>query len=600
MENIWIPELVPLDQCGPNPWQVRAEDAAHVMDVARSIAEHDLIQPGTGRRVDGRVQLAVAHTRLAAFRYLNEQFGVPGNGQAGDKYTAFPVIVRELSDEQMAAYAIEENFKRKDLSAIEKGRALQRYLTDFGKTQAEAGERLNLTQSAVSHLLRLLDLPEPVQDLVNQGALPERFARQLVSLAKVAPEDVVQAAQVIAEAPADERDETADRQIGNLLDEHGRSLSPRSGSHWPMDWRPEADPEAASPTSSSTLTTGLGLTCQSCPARVVTQGESTCTSLLCFEARKAAWLQRELERVAAKFKVAIAAPGESVKTLEVGYGNESDIKVLLKRKSKPDCLRVMPITEDGYSYKYSYHSDVLGSRVIALGSTDPTVLRREQAAKEARAKGVDLPADDEIRGQAADQEEAEREERREARAAVRRAMHDIPWLIFHTAEACGEQLQVSGMTLRWMYELVEDHYHTPNGWLQFDELFDPLDDQMPSVLSKKKAPDSLVRQMLLVHRFSSEIWTGFDPKQSYDWPRTLEMVQKTCEELDLKPGTGWNEPPIWTTETNCHVCGKFTSMDHVTKRDEEEGWAAGERVTCSEECRSQVAKSPAKPKAKRK
>jgi ParB/RepB/Spo0J family partition protein len=573
MDNLWVPELVPLAGIDPNPWQVRIEDdAEHVMDVARSIAEHGLFQPGTGRRVDGRIQLAMAHTRLAAFRFLDEQFGARGNGQAGDKYTTFPLIIRELSDEQMAAYAIEENFKRKDLSAIEKGRAMQRYMTDFGKTQAEAGERFSLTQSAVSHLVRLLDLPAPVQDLVNQGALPERFARQLVSLAKVAPEDVTKAAQVIAEVPAEDRDETAQMQIDILLDEHGRSLSPRSGSHWPMDWRPESETDA--------------MPCQACPSRVVTQGESTCTNLVCFEARKAAWLQRELEHVAAKFKVAIAAPDESAKMLAIGNNNVNEVKALLKRKSKPDCLRVMPTPGD---HEY-YHADALGSKVVALGSTDPAVLKREQVAKEAKAKGVDLPADDEVGGQASEQEEAEWEERREARAAVRRAQWDIPWLIFHVAEACGEQLQVSGAALDWMGDLVFNDSHLPNGWSQYGDEREKLEDQIGE--AKGKALEVLTRRRMLAHRFADEIWTGYDPKQSYDWPRALGAVQEICETLHLKPGVGWNEPPIWKTETNCHVCGQFTSMYHVTKRDEEEGWkVAGSLVTCSDECRAQLTKS---------
>jgi len=590
MENIWIPELVPLDQVDPNPWQVRAEDAAHVMDVARSIAEHDLIQPGTGRRMDGRVQLAIAHTRLAAFRYLDEQFGARGNGQAGDRYVAFPVIVRELSDEQMAAYAIEENFKRKDLSAIEKGKALQRYMADFGKTQAEAGERFNLTQPAVSHLLRLLDLPAPVQDLVNQGQLPERFARQLVSLAKVAPEDVTQAAQVIASVPAEDRDKTSDLQIDILLDEHGRHLmSPRSGSYWPLDWRPELEPDA--------------LTCHDCPARLVVHGESICTNLACFEGRKMAWLQRELERVADKFKIAIAAPDESAKMLAVGYSNANDIKALLKRKNKPDCLRVIPSHEGGHEYYHEYyHAEALGSKVVMLGSTDPAVLKREQEAKEARAKGTDLPADsDEARHQAAEQKEAEQDERREGRAAVRRAQWDIPWLIFHTAEACGEQLQVSGAALDWMNDLVFNDSHRPTGWSQYLDEWEKFADQVKE--AKGKALEVLMRRRMLVCRFSDEIWIGYDPKQAYDWPRSLQVVQEICESLNLKPGAGWNEPPIWKTETNCHVCGKFSSMDHITKRDEEDGWGAGERVTCSEECRdkTQVAgrKSQAKSKAKR-
>jgi len=589
MDNLWIPELVALDAIDLNPWQVRGEDPAHTMDVARSIAEHVLLQPGLGRRcADGRVQLALGHTRLAAYRYLDE-LGVKGNGQAGDWYTAFPVIVRVLSDEQMAAYAIEENFKRKDLSGIEKARALQRYCADFGKTQAEAGERFSLGQSAVSHLLRLLELPAPVQDLVNQGALPERFARQLVSLAKVAPEDVVQAAQVIAEVPPEDREETADEQLDMLLGKHGRALEARGGCYWDADWRPSEGAVA----------------CHFCPSRVTMRGQESCTDLACFEARQAAWQLHELERISDKFNILMAQADEA-KPLKLDYNNLDLVRGILKRKVKPDCLRVMALPED--SYGWTYHADALGSRVVVLGSTDTLILDREQRAKEAKAAGQDVATVNDPKAQA-EIVESEREERREQRAAVRRAQYDIPWLIFHTAEMCGEQLQVAGAALEWMADLVMDHTKLPTGWEQHLKLDEALITAI-SDTGQVKEHETLTRQMLLVRLFTDGIWAGWNPPVSYDWPRALKEIEEQAGKLKLRLPKGWDVPPVNKTLTNCHVCGRFTSMDRVTQRDQEEGWQMdGERVTCSDECRAQVAKpaaiakkakSPAPRKAKRK
>jgi ParB/RepB/Spo0J family partition protein len=586
MDNLWIPELVALEEIDPNPWQVRGEDPEHTMDVAHSISEHGLLQAGLGRRVNGRVQLAMAHTRLAAFKFLDEMLGARGNDQAGDRFAAFPVIVRELSDEQMAAYAIEENFKRKDLSGIEKARALQRYCADFGKTQAEAGERFSLGQSAVSHLLRLLELPAPVQDLVNAGALPERFARQLVSLARVAPEAVVQAAQVIAEVEPGDREDVADQQLDELLEVHGRLLEARGGCYWDADWLPSEGAVA----------------CKVCPARMTMHGEN-CTDLACFETRQEAWQQCELERISDKFNIPMAQAGEG-KPLQIGYNNLDQVRGILKRKIKPDCLRVMAIPENAYGW--SYHADALGSKVVILGSTDTLILNREQRAKEAKAAGQDALAVDDPQAQA-EAEESERDERREQRAAVRRAQYDIPWLIFHTAEACGEQLQVAGAALEWMADLMIDHTKLPTGWVQHLELEEALIIAI-SDKGRTKEHETLTRQMLLMRRFTDQIWAGWNPPASYDWPRALKEIEEQAGKMKLRLPKDWDMPPVNKTPTNCHVCGRFMSMDHVTQRDVDEGWVVdGERVTCSDECRAakpaiiaKKAKSPAPRKAKSK
>ena len=72
----------------------------------------------------------------------------------------------------------------------------------------------------------------------------------------------------------------------------------------------------------------------------------------------------------------------------------------------------------------------------------------------------------------------------------------------------------------------------------------------------------------------------------------LEFIQEDAGELGLRLPKGWDTPPVNRTLTNCHVCGRFTSMDRVTQRDQEEGWVVnGTWVTCSDECRAQVAKA---------
>lgn len=567
-----IPELVPLEAIDPNPWQVRGEDAAHVSDLARDIAESRLLQPGMGRRVGERVQLAFGHSRLAAYRYLNETSGPGPDDQPGTEFARFPVVIRPLEDQQMAEFAITENFKRRDLSGIEKARALQRYCVDFGKTQGQAGERFNLTQPAVSHLLRLLELPEAVQGMVDRRELPERIARQLVGITRVAPKEVEGAAQRIVAMDEGEREEETALLVSGLLEEHARLLNRRGDCYWPMDWKPEEEP--------------AGLPCKACPLAVEAYGEMFCTDPAHFDERKARWLGRELQRVSAKFGIETALP-EEARPLKIGYAEADLVKAILKRKHKPECLRLLPAPATDYTW--NYHFEVLGSQVVVLGSMDPSVLQREQAAKEGRAQGQDVAVldDEALPTTQREAEEAEREARREGKGAVRRAQYDIPWLIFYTSEMCGDQLQVNGKALEWMADLVRNATQDPMGWPQYEEWREQLEKEIQA--AKGKALESLVRRQMLVERLADAINLPGVPDQQYDWTRALENVQIMCDDLDLTPGAGWNEPPVWTTETNCHVCGRFTSMDHVTKRDEEEGWETeGGVVTCSDECRGKM------------
>jgi len=577
MENIWIPELVPLDQVDANPWQVRDEDTEHVMDVARSIAEHNLIQSGTGRRVDGRVQLAIAHTRLAAFRYLDEQFGVRGNGQAGDKFAAFPVVIRELSDEQMAAFAIEENFKRKDLTTIEKARALKRYMADFGKTQAEAGERFNLTQSAVSHLITLLDnLPEELQALVAQRRLAERHARVLVSVAKLSVENAVRIGKLIGEADPAESDQVASEALAEFCESEGRGME---GAYWPPDWKPEV------------FLNGEQLpACRGCPAFFTGKfnGDDYCLRPECMEAKIQAWEAKELSRLSEKFGIPIADIGDlCFNPLNWDYEHETAARNMLKRKIKPECLRL--VANRGQKNVSSYkHQHLLDSKVVLLASSDPHVLDPKEKAPAPAPGATDeevTAAAERARQTEKEREEREAEVRRSERAAIRRAQADMTWLVFNTAEMLAPQITIlpGGLLL----ELLKCHrLHTHNPayeWPEFRERYEALEDLADS---GKEPRSPLIGYQVMIARELGARMSGYNAKRQFDWPEALEHVTKLAREWGLKLVKGWNEPPIHKTPANCHTCGRFASMNHVTARDGEDGWRVdGEVVTCSEECR---------------
>jgi ParB family chromosome partitioning protein len=91
-----------------------------------------------------------------------------------------PVVVRAMADDQALEIAIIENVQRADLSPIEEASAYQQLVADFGRTQEQVAAQVGKSRSHVANLLRLLSLPENVQDLIRQGKLTAGHARTLV------------------------------------------------------------------------------------------------------------------------------------------------------------------------------------------------------------------------------------------------------------------------------------------------------------------------------------------------------------------------------------------------------------------------------------
>ena len=93
-----------------------------------------------------------------------------------------PVIVRDLSDQEAVAVALIENIQREELTATEEARSLKRLTTEFSLTQQEVADSVGRSRAAVSNLIRLLDLPEPLVALIDSKALGMGHARALLGL----------------------------------------------------------------------------------------------------------------------------------------------------------------------------------------------------------------------------------------------------------------------------------------------------------------------------------------------------------------------------------------------------------------------------------
>jgi len=161
---------LPLDLISPGPYQPRSIfDVDRLEELAASIRQQGVIQPVVVRASgDDKYELIAGERRWRAAQIA----GI-------DK---IPAIVRDVSDEIAIAMALVENIQREDLNPIEEATALRRLVDEFQMTHQEAGDAVGRSRSAVSNLLRLLELSEEVRELVDARHLEMGHARALLTL----------------------------------------------------------------------------------------------------------------------------------------------------------------------------------------------------------------------------------------------------------------------------------------------------------------------------------------------------------------------------------------------------------------------------------
>jgi ParB family chromosome partitioning protein len=160
---------VPIDQIDPNPFQPRRQfDPAEIAALADSIRQHGMLQPVLVRAVNDRYQLIAGERRLRA--------------SVEAQLHEIPARVMDLDDQRVSELAMVENLQREDLNALEKAVAFRDYLGRYGGTQEELAGRLGLDRSTISNLIRLLDLPEEIQDAVRNKKISQGHARAILGL----------------------------------------------------------------------------------------------------------------------------------------------------------------------------------------------------------------------------------------------------------------------------------------------------------------------------------------------------------------------------------------------------------------------------------
>ncbi len=163
-------QILPIHKIEPNPDQPRQQfDPEELQALSESIALHGLIQPLTVRDVgSGYYQIIAGERRWRASR------------MAG--LSEVPVVVLEADDQKAMELALIENLQRQDLNPLEEAMGYHRLVEEFGLTQEDAAKQVGKSRPAVANALRLLNLPEKVQQMVRDGKLSAGHARAILSI----------------------------------------------------------------------------------------------------------------------------------------------------------------------------------------------------------------------------------------------------------------------------------------------------------------------------------------------------------------------------------------------------------------------------------
>lgn len=154
----------------PNRDQPRKQfDEEALTELSNSIAQHGVLQPLLVRPMpDGGYQLVAGERRWRASR------------MAG--LTEVPVVIRDLTDSQVAELALVENLQRENLNPLEEANGYKELSEKFGYTQEKIAEIVGKSRPSIANALRLLNLPESVQEMVSSGSLSMGHARAILSL----------------------------------------------------------------------------------------------------------------------------------------------------------------------------------------------------------------------------------------------------------------------------------------------------------------------------------------------------------------------------------------------------------------------------------
>ena len=161
---------VGVEEIIPNPYQPRTNfNPNKLKELSDSIIAHGIIQPlVVSHKKDGGYELIAGERRLEASKLAGIE--------------TVPVVVREATEQNKAEWALIENIQRDNLNPIEEAQAYERIKEDFNLTQDEIAKKVGKSRSTVANVLRLLNLPQEIQDALVIGKITEGHARTILAL----------------------------------------------------------------------------------------------------------------------------------------------------------------------------------------------------------------------------------------------------------------------------------------------------------------------------------------------------------------------------------------------------------------------------------
>lgn len=160
---------LPIEDIVPNPNQPRIHfNETELRELSESIQEHGVLQPLLVRKHENGYEIIAGERRYQASKLAGLE--------------ELPVIIKDVNDEEMLALALIENLQRSDLNPVEEAKGYRQLIDASGMTQEALSKAISKSRSAITNSLRLLDLPEVVQQMIFEGKLTAGHARAILAV----------------------------------------------------------------------------------------------------------------------------------------------------------------------------------------------------------------------------------------------------------------------------------------------------------------------------------------------------------------------------------------------------------------------------------
>src|SRR5699024_9309253 len=201
---------IPLDKSRRNPYQPRQFfDEVALQDLTQSISQHGVLQPIVVRETIKGYDIVVGERRFRASQLAGKQ--------------TVPAIIKGLTDEEMLELAIIENLQRENLKPLEEAKSYATMMEELNLRQQQVADRLGKSRSYIANVLRLLNLPPSVKNMINEDQLSSAHGRTLLGLEK--EHNIVEVAKKVIKEHM--RVRTLEEHV-KLLNEKGK---PKSKAH---------------------------------------------------------------------------------------------------------------------------------------------------------------------------------------------------------------------------------------------------------------------------------------------------------------------------------------------------------------------------------